>query len=128
MKVASLSQSKKIVFALTAVLIFCCCAKNVSAQTSASVSYVPSTGIASEAGSKVSQMALADVQVDAAPSSASTMPSPTLPNDGTNPNAPGLPDNGTNPNAPNITVIAWGILGGILAALIVIFFLTRKKK
>jgi hypothetical protein len=54
--------------------------------------------------------------------------SPGLPNEGPNPGVPGLPNNGTNPNSLNITVIIWGILAGILAVLIIVFFLTRKKK
>ena len=51
-----------------------------------------------------------------------------LPNEGSNPSVPGLPNNGTNPTNLNITVIIWGILGGILVALIIVFFLTKKKK
>ncbi len=53
-------------------------------------------------------------------------PSPTLPNDGANPNIPGLPDNGANPGTLDATAIVWGILGGILAVLIVIFFFAKK--
>jgi len=63
--------------------------------------------------------------------------SPVFPNEGSNPSVPGLPNNGpnpglpnngTNPNTLNITVMIWGILGGILAILIIVFFLIRKKK
>jgi hypothetical protein len=66
-----------------------------------------------------------------------TTTTPGLPNEGSNPSVPGfpnngpnpgLPNNGTNPNGSNITLIIWGILGGILVALIIVFFLTRKKK
>jgi hypothetical protein len=42
--------------------------------------------------------------------------------------APGLPDNGTNPNTLNVTVVIWGVLGGILAVLIAVFFVIRKKQ
>jgi hypothetical protein len=54
--------------------------------------------------------------------------SPGLPNEGPSPAVPGFPHNGTNPNTPNMTFIIWGILGGILVILIIIFFMTRKKK
>jgi len=66
-----------------------------------------------------------------------TTTAPGFPNEGSNPSVPGFPNNGpnpgfpnngTNPNIPNVTIIIWGILGGILAALIIVFFLTRKKK
>jgi hypothetical protein len=108
-------QFKRAIFILIAALMLGYGAKNVSAQTSTSAATY--------------HYAASDtITVDVAPSSASAMLSPTLPNDGANPNTPGLPDNGTNPNAPNITAVAWEILGGILALLIVIFFLTRKKK
>ena len=57
-----------------------------------------------------------------------TVYSPGLPNEGPGPSVPGFPNNGTNPSTLNVTVIIWGILGGILAVLIIVFFLTRKKK
>jgi hypothetical protein len=41
---------------------------------------------------------------------------------------PGLPNNGTNPNTWNVTVVIWAALGGILAILIAIFFVIRKKQ
>jgi len=41
---------------------------------------------------------------------------------------PGLPNNGTNPATLNITLVIWIILGAILAALIIFFAVTRKKK
>jgi len=41
---------------------------------------------------------------------------------------PGFPNNGIDPNtSPNTMYVVWGILGGILVTLIIIFFLTRKK-
>ena len=54
--------------------------------------------------------------------------SPNLPNEGPNPNTPSFPANGTNPGTLNITLVIWGILGGILVMLLVIFFLARHKK
>jgi hypothetical protein len=60
---------------------------------------------------------------------ASSTYSPSFPNDGSNPKTPNLPNNGTNPGTLNITILVWEIFGGILAALIIIyFFITRKKK
>ena len=41
---------------------------------------------------------------------------------------PGLPNNGTNPATLNITLVIWIILGAILAALIIFFVVTGKKK
>jgi hypothetical protein len=41
---------------------------------------------------------------------------------------PGFPNNGTNPNTWNVTVVIWAALGGILAILIAIFFVIRKKQ
>jgi len=66
------------------------------------------------------------ITVDVAATSATYAPG--FPNEGPNPAVPGLPNNGTNPSGPNITLIIWGVLGGILAVLIVVFFLIRKKK
>jgi len=54
--------------------------------------------------------------------------SPGLPNEGANPSVPGLPNNGTNSNTSNVLFITYGILGGIIVALIAVFFLTGKKK
>jgi hypothetical protein len=54
---------------------------------------------------------------------------PTLPNNGPNPNTPTLPNNGLNPDTLNITALIWGILGGILVVLIIIYlFITRKRQ
>ena len=62
---------------------------------------------------------------------------PGLPSEGPGPSVPGLPNNGpnpglandgTNPNTSDVTVIIWGILGGVLVVLIVVYFLIRKKK
>jgi hypothetical protein len=58
---------------------------------------------------------------------ATTVP-PNLPNEGPNPNTPSFPYDGTNPNTLNITFIIWGVLGVILLILIIVLFLTRKKK
>lgn len=50
---------------------------------------------------------------------------PGLPNNGPN---PGLPNGETNSTVSNITLSVWGILGGILVALIIVLFLIRKKR
>ena len=70
----------------------------------------------------------ATATTDVTPSNALAASAPKLPNDGMSPKIPGLPDNGTDPNLPDGTAIIWGTLGGILAVLIVIFFLVKKKQ
>jgi hypothetical protein len=50
---------------------------------------------------------------------------PGFPDNGPN---PGLPDNGENPHALDMTLVIWGILAIILAALIIFSVITRKKK
>ncbi len=43
--------------------------------------------------------------------------------------SPALPNAGSNPNpGADVKIIVWGILSGVLAALITFFFLTRKSK
>ena len=64
--------------------------------------------------------------VDVAASS--TALTPGFPNEGSSPNIPGLPNNGTNPNTFNTTTVVWGVLGGILAALVIVFLVTRKGR
>jgi hypothetical protein len=64
--------------------------------------------------------------VDVPGSSLSQLPG--FPNDGTNPDSPELPNNGTNPGTFNVTILVWGVLAGILLALIVYFFITRNKQ
>jgi hypothetical protein len=42
---------------------------------------------------------------------------------------PTLPKNGSNPGTLNVTALIWGILGGMLVVLIIIYLvITRKKK
>ena len=67
------------------------------------------------------------VTVDVSGTNARTL-SPNLSNEGTNlGGVPGLPDFGPTPNTLNLTLIVWGILGGILVVLIIIFFIRKKQ-
>jgi hypothetical protein len=79
-------------------------------------------------GQEVTASATITVTVGLTNASATSSSSPNLPNEGMNPGAvPSLPNNGTNPNTFNITVILWGILGGVLVILVIVFLAIRKK-